>query len=147
MKMLGDDRLALQSNLKKLQGVAIANLTRSTWRSRSMTEQFRAIERIKDLFQGLETAYEEIARAATPHDVDVAKGRIFFAIDGMKQSAADFPSIEKSAQSLEQFLTDKSGPVFSRDLPPFKPSGQGRAVVVRRCPGAPGVLMSIASPA
>ena len=114
LKMLGDDRLALQSDLKKLQGAAIANLTLSTWRSRSMTEQFRAIERIKDLFQGLETAYDEIARAATPHDVDVAKGRIFFAIDGIKQSATDFPSIEKSAQSLEQFLNDKSGPVFLR---------------------------------
>ena len=111
LKLLADNRRALQDTLKKLQEGVNEKLTRSTSRSKAITEQFRAIERIKDLFQGLQTAYGDIEWAATPHDVDVAKGRIAFAMEGIKQSGGDFPSVEASAQSLEQFLSAKENPL------------------------------------
>ena len=112
LAMLADNRATLQASLKTLQGGVIAALTRSTTRSKAITEQFRAIERIKDLFQGLQAAYGEVRGAASAHDVEVVRGRIVFALEGIEQSAGDFPSVDKSARSLRQTVIDaESGPL------------------------------------
>ncbi len=114
LKMLADDRRALQTSLKKLQAKVVAILMASTSRSKTTTEQFRALERIKDFLQGLQVNYNDLKRAPTLREVELARASIFFAIESIKQSADAFPSIKTSTSSLERFLAAQESPVMLR---------------------------------
>jgi signal transduction histidine kinase/DNA-binding response OmpR family regulator/HPt (histidine-containing phosphotransfer) domain-containing protein len=114
LEMLADDRRALQTSLKKLQAQVVSILIASTSRSKTTTEQFRALERIKDFLRRLQVSYNDLKRASILREVELARASMFFAIDGIKQSAEAFPSITRSTLSLEQFLAAEESPLILR---------------------------------
>lgn len=105
-------RRMFQNSLERLQRETAESLMRSTSRSKGMTEAFRTLERIKDLFQGLETAYRDIEKAEEPAEVDIARGRLLYALEEIKGSSKAFTTITIAAHSLQEFLTSPNGPLL-----------------------------------
>ncbi len=109
LHLLADDRSALEESLKRLQEGTVSDLARSSSKSKVMIEQFRAVQRVRDFFQGLQGAYSDIERAEDPNDVAIVKGRIAFALAGINESGETFPYVKKSASTVEQQVFASKG--------------------------------------
>ena len=85
IRLNAENRLLLQSSLKKLETASISGLMRSSSKTKEMTAQFSALQRGKDSFQQLEVALNDLRTAAKVHDVAVIQGRATFALQTLKQ--------------------------------------------------------------
>ncbi len=85
IRLNAENRLLLQSSLKKLETATISGLTRSSSKTKEMTDEFRALQRGKDSFQQLEAAFNDLRTAEKVQDVAVIQGRAVFALQTLKQ--------------------------------------------------------------
>jgi methyl-accepting chemotaxis protein len=82
-----EKRKALGQSLKKLQGTTTENLIHSTTKAKGMIEQFRELQRVKDLFPQLQRAFLEVKSATKQHEIAVLQGHITFALEGIIKAA------------------------------------------------------------
>jgi signal transduction histidine kinase/DNA-binding response OmpR family regulator/HPt (histidine-containing phosphotransfer) domain-containing protein len=85
IRLNAENRLLLQSSLKKLETDSISGLMSSSSKTKEMTAQFSALQRGKDSFQQLEAALNDLRTATKVHDVAVIRGRAAFALQTLKQ--------------------------------------------------------------
>ncbi len=78
LRMLAENRSALQVSLKALQETAVASLMRSSSKTKLMTGAFRSLQRIKDLFEELRVVFTGLDRTSSDQDLSIARGRIAF---------------------------------------------------------------------
>jgi signal transduction histidine kinase/CheY-like chemotaxis protein/HPt (histidine-containing phosphotransfer) domain-containing protein len=108
LRMLAENRFALQVSLKALQETAVASLMGSSSKTKLMTGAFRSLQRMKDLFEELRIVFTDLERASSDQDLSIARGRITFLLQELKTASADFASLgEPLALTEEQLLGEK----------------------------------------
>ncbi len=110
IRLNADNRLLLQSSLKKLETASISGLMRSSFKTKEMTAQFRALQSGKDSFQQLESAFNDLRTAANVHDIAVIRGRAGFALQTLRQHVENMAQITQSLLSFEKPAFDAQGP-------------------------------------
>ena len=109
IRLNAENRLLLQSSLKKLETASISGLMRSSSKTKEMTAQFRALQTAKDSFQQLETALNDLRTAADDHEVAVIRGRAGFALQTLKQFVEETGQTTRSLLSFEEPAFDAQG--------------------------------------
>ena len=109
LRMLAENRSALQVSLKALQETAVASLMRSSSKTKLMTGAFRSLQRIKDLFEELRVVFTGLDRTSSDQDLSIARGRIAFLLQELKTVSADFASLGPALDSIQEQLLGKKG--------------------------------------
>ncbi|MGD0231815.1 MAG: response regulator [Syntrophorhabdales bacterium] len=112
LRILAENRAALQASLKELQETVVSNLMTSSSNTRLMTCTFTSLQQVKDAFEELKTVSIEAGRAVSDHDLAVAKGRLAFLLQEIKRPPRGFTSLGQPFQSLEEELFGQSGLLF-----------------------------------
>ena len=114
LEAYGAERRNLSTSLKALQGTVAARLRVSTAKMKKMTEDFRELANVKDLFDQLQNAFLKIDKAASADEIAILQGHVTFALTELIKSSQWSKSLLDPFETFRRNALAADGPLIVR---------------------------------
>ncbi len=137
LRMLAENRAALQESLKALQDTAVSSLMRSSSKTKLMTGAFRSLQRIKDVFEELRLVFADFDKASSGEELLVVAWAVHLPAPRDRERVRGLQTHCRIDRIDERAAFGETRSPFHQGRPDFRPCR--RANGPRPCRGAQGL--------